>query len=157
MFKVDSAGVAQRVSRIDEAKAIVAKGGKIGPELTLDLLDEEADRKGRDYVYTNAQGETAALGRFAIDCTNLHRVLEDDGSFKEFVPGCIVGALSVDLFGLERTPEAGGAYSLNSALGDPFDGLAERILVNVQSRQDEGHAWGVAVDKAREWFADELP
>ncbi len=141
----------------DDAKAILADGGKIGFDLAVNLTTEVAMVEGLDFVYRTENGILAGPAN-TYGCTNVHYEIGDNGLYvfdpetgwPKMKPGCLVGRVFCVLFPIEDVPRVGASGSVNHKMGEPFDNAAEFFLGSVQSFQDNGQPWGEAIDRAIE-------
>jgi hypothetical protein len=155
---------------VEEAKAKIARGEKLGRQDAIDLLELQLAKKPAGFIYTNPEGRTAEV-HGAISCYNLHpkeavsygdlvraihahnqRIIgATDTDDIEWVPGCIVGSVFVDLVGIDATPATGSAQMTNGDTGLPFDDDGQYALYIAQRHQDTGDTWEVAIQAAKEY------
>lgn len=115
---------------------------KVDSNMTLHALVEAVEGRGPDYVYERQDG---------IDnpgCSNVETL--SDGTH---VASCIVGVVLADLIGsIEDIPREGASnstlYMLEREGIIAFDETSKVMLAVAQKLQDEGSAWGVALDAA---------
>ena len=134
----------------EEARKLVEEKQQIGPDLAVRLLEEAVASKGADYIYVNQYGERA--NENPTGCQNLHNLnILDRDKDPEWVPGCLVGHVLVNVFGIEKVDPEGSVLSLNQLLGNPFTKEAESVLGRAQFAQDRGETWGRALEDGKEY------
>jgi hypothetical protein len=98
-------------------------------EQTKVLLDAQVAKKGADYVYPARQDSWPSCVYFEGD-----------------TPSCIVGHVFADIGLTPAEIEETSFDEEPEEVVGLFDKNAQRLLFFVQSNQDEGTPWGVAVD-----------
>lgn len=128
---------------------------KVTPQQLLSLLEEVVAAKGADYVYSSEESVEESVRDSAYDgsCRYVHHL--SDGSK---VPGCIVGTLLHDKFGVSiaglMSEEGKSAtYAVPFLLPEKFTSTTLDMLSAVQINQDGGMTWGEAVENVRRGFS----
>jgi hypothetical protein len=130
---------------LEEAKALRNKREPIGLGIAFHLVDIAAEQEGRDFVYQKRDGS----------CSNYRD--DDNGNV---VGDCLIGRVFEffvdysDTFG--RCGKHDGVTLVNRHYDRVFTGTSAAFLARVQSLQDKGTPWGVAIDQAKADFLDEL-
>lgn len=114
----------------------------------IKMMEQAVEERGKDYVYEPPGGES---------CEYTH-VIND-----QIVPGCIVGQGFYDKgIPLERIHNLGGGSAFNFIKELERNGLANVsenagiFLRKIQVEQDQGMAWGNALDFALSGMRDYL-